>query len=65
MDDKIFNIINAFRPNLAHVKCDVCIKIEFPEDKELLLMGDLNCDVTKFLPDAHMRRLISVTQLPT
>ena len=55
MDDKIFNIINAF--SLAHVKCDVCIKIEFPEDKELLLMGDLNCDVSKFPPDAHTRRL--------
>ena len=27
MDDKILNIINAF--NLAHVKCDVWIKIEF------------------------------------
>ena len=28
MDDKIFNIINAF--NSARVKCDVWIKIEFP-----------------------------------
>ena len=28
MDDKIFNVINAF--NSAHVNCDVWIKIEFP-----------------------------------
>ena len=27
------------------------------ENKELLLMGDLNCDVSKFPPDAHTRRL--------
>jgi hypothetical protein len=27
------------------------------ENKEILLMGDLNCDVSKFPPDAHTRRL--------
>jgi hypothetical protein len=27
------------------------------ENKELLLMGDLNCDVSKFPPHAHTRRL--------
>ena len=28
------------------------------ENKELLLMGDLNCDVIKSPPDAHMHRLL-------
>ncbi len=28
------------------------------ENKELLLMGDLNCDVSKSPPDAHTRRLL-------
>ena len=42
------SLFNEFENFLS--KCDL-------EDKEILLMGDLNCDVSKFPPDAHTRRL--------
>ena len=44
-DSSLFNEFENFLN-----KCDL-------EDKEILLMGDLNCDVSKFPPDAHTRRL--------
>ena len=44
-DSSLFNELENFLS-----KCDL-------EDKELLLTGDLNCDVSKFPPDAHTRRL--------
>ena len=42
------SLFNEFEHFLS--KCDL-------EDKEILFMGDLNCDVSKFPPDAHMHRL--------
>ena len=55
-------IVSAFyRPSNSDLdlfnECDLFFKKCDSEDKELLLVGDLNCDYMKLPPDSHTRRL--------
>ena len=64
---KSFLVCTWYRPPNSNMNlfndCETFFQKCESENKELILIGDINCDVSKALPDAHTQQLIFLCSL--